>query len=151
VIKSNIILLIILMLCPLFSCKKKNTSISAPITDFEKHYSITSKYENNISLLTIDIILDDMLHAYADGEKIGKPVNLEILPKNGWMANGRPKIPQGASKKLNELGESVVLEGRFQIIQKLKKGKIPGEALLHLQVCTNDVCDRPRTHLINLE
>lgn len=136
----------------LFGCtKKKEPPPKITAIDFAKHYSITSRYDKMASMLFVDVKLDDKIHAYARNEKIGKPVDLEILPKNGWAKDGSTVIPDGKTRKLGDLGESVIIEDDFRITQKVKSGTGKGEALLHLQVCTDNICDRPRVHTLVIE
>lgn len=127
----------------------KTKSTNQPSDEFAKNYTIKPKMIDD--MLILEITLGPGLHAYAKGEKIGKPVHLEILPKNGWSSEGSPLIPEGQKKQLSPGNESVVLEGRFLIKQKVKKGKSEGQAALHLQVCSKDACDRPRIHEIALK
>lgn len=134
-------LLILVFLC---GCQKK----SEPITSFDKLYSIKSSFDENNKTLVVDIALDKNIHAYAQGEKIGVPLMLEISPKNDWQKEGEALIPKGEVKELKGLGQSVVLLGNIQVRQKLKRGKGPGEANLHLQVCSENTCDKPRIHAL---
>jgi hypothetical protein len=129
----------------LFSCKKKEPP-KAPMLDLAQQYEITSSFDKKSSILTVGIKLNDGLHAYAKGEKIGKPVRLEIVDKNGWQALGTTDIPAGKNKDLGTLGKSVVLTGDVNLRQRVKSGTGEGRANLHLQVCTESVCDRPRVH-----
>lgn len=129
------------------ACTKKEPAKS-PDINFDNSYKISSKFVEDSSELIVDVVLDKGVHAYAPGEKIGKPVNISISEKNGWQASGSPDLPQGKEKILGDLGKSSVLEGSFIVKQKLIKGSSKGEAQLNLQVCTDNACDRPRTHTI---
>lgn len=131
----------------LSSCKK-NQPISHEIIDFDKHYFINSVLKDDT--LTVTIKLDDMLHAYAEGEKVGRPVALSIKNHNGWQALGPSSIPKGSKKNLSGLGESITLEKEIEIKQKVIVGKGQGEAVLNLQVCSHNSCDRPKEHIILL-
>lgn len=132
--------LLFLFVLMMVGCQKKPTN-------FESLYSISSHFDQKTSELSVDISLDKSIHAYADGEKIGIPLRLEVSPKNGWVADGDASIPKGKLKKLSP-GESQVLMGNIKVSQKLKNGTGPGEAHLHLQVCSDKACDRPRVHKI---
>lgn len=99
-------------------------------------------------MLRIEVMLDKVIHAYADGEKIGRPVKLLVNEQNGWRALGAPTMPHGTHKKLPGLGDSVILEGAFVITQKLSEGRGGGTARLMLQVCSDFSCDQPREHKI---
>jgi hypothetical protein len=144
-IKTLVNFIFILFLLSVVSCKKNRSNVTSQEKDFDSHYSINAKYDNNTSLLTVHVQLDGSIHAYAEGEKIGRPVNLELIEKNGWKPLGPKNIPAGKTMKINGL-ESTVLTESFEISQKVKKGQNEGEALLYLQVCKKNLCDRPRTH-----
>lgn len=66
--------------------------------EFSKHYHISSRLDKTILVVTVK--LDDMLHAYAEGEKIGKPVRLTIKHTGGFKELGKAIIPVGAKKTL---------------------------------------------------
>lgn len=140
------ILLLLLVIAPIFSCKKKEYSQASAIVDFAKHYTINSRYDRAHSVLHVEVILDKAVHAYAEGEKIGRPVTLVINEQNGWQALGSPDMPKGTLKKLSGLGDSIILEDSFVISQKLLPGKGAGTARLLLQVCSDNSCDQPREH-----
>lgn len=142
-------IIVALLVLTSVACRKKESHPTSDF-DFQKSYSISSEFNDTTSELDITIHLPEPLHAYATGEKVGKPVTLVVTNKNGWEAVGEPIIPLGEKKKLGELGESVVLQGNVHVRQKLKRGQGPGEAQLLLQVCTDKVCDRPRTHNVPL-
>lgn len=128
----------------LFGCIKENNQERI---DFAKLFSINSHYDANKKMLLIKIDLKDGVHAYALGEEIGKPVDFKVLPKNSWSADGPLNRPNG---KINDLSgiKSVTLEKSFTLSQKLKMGHDEGAGILYLQVCTKDICDRPREHII---
>lgn len=138
----------ILLFLMLLGCQKKK---AAEVTDFAGLYSISSRFDEKSSSLLVTISLDEKIHAYADGEKIGIPLKLEVNSKNGWKPDGNAELPKGQKKNLKALGESVVLEGDIQIRQRLKKGHGLGEASLHLQVCSPNSCDMPRVHALSFE
>ena len=116
--------------------------------DFSQMYSIQPQFDNLSKMLTISVNLNDGLHAYATGEKIGRPVRFLVEEKNGWQADGPAEIPPGEKKSLSGLGDTVVLQGNFAVKQKLKPGANHGQGLLYLQVCTIDMCDQPRSHKV---
>jgi len=118
---------------------------------FEDSFVVSSALDKNSGLLTLRIRLKKGFHAYAQGEKIGKPLAVEIKAENGYHALGKPHLPAGRLKKLGANSQSHVLEGEFSVTQRLKIGTGVGKALLHMQICTADLCDRPRTHEINLK
>jgi hypothetical protein len=141
--------LVVLLAIFVVSCKKKEQDLSHS-PDFNNSFSISSEFIDATSQLKIAIHLADSFHAYAPGEKIGKPIKLEITNINGWAADGAASIPPGKNKLMGELWQSIVLQGDVHISQKLKKGNGQGEALLYLQVCTANACDRPRVHRVPL-
>ena len=131
----------------ILSCKKQSSTPNI-LVDFEKSYAISHEIKSNILIITIS--LKNNYHAYALGERIGKPIGLEIIPEHGWAAAGPLTMPPGQSKKLSSLGPSQILEGTFSLSRPIKIGTQKGKALLHMQICTDTACDRPRTHEINL-
>lgn len=134
----------ILLVVGILGCKKQNPII------FEDSYIITTKLNKELHVLTVFVDLKKNFHAYAAGEKVGKPVKLEIKPDNAWHAVGEALIPAGRIKKLASLGQSNVLEGKFTIKQSVKIGSGTGKAILYMQVCTDTLCDRPRAHELML-
>lgn len=149
--KLKLFLLVVLCSSSLLSCKNnRKDAASSESADFANSFSISSEFVDELSQFNVTIHLKDNLHAYAIGEKTGKPVDLKISDLNGWATDGDLKIPAGHKKKIGELGESVVLEGDVTLSQKLKKGSGRGEAQLYLQVCTALACDRPRIHKLPL-
>lgn len=144
-----VFLLLPFIVAPL-ACKKKDQPRTESV-DFDKSFSISSQFDDVTSEFNITIHLGESLHVYAPGEKIGKPVKLEITDLNGWQRDGQVVAPPGKPKDLGNLGTSIVLEGDVRLSQKLKKGRGKGEALLHLQVCSTTACDRPRVHRLPLE
>ncbi len=151
VVKISSAFLAILVVLFLADCKSNKKTPSTPeSSDFQKGVSINSQFNAATSELIVTVHLSDKLHAYAAGEKIGKPIRLEITDLNGWRAEGQAIVPSGSKKKIGTLGESVVLEGDVTLSQKVRKGSGRGEALLHLQVCSDTACDRPRVHRLPL-
>lgn len=142
-------LILLLSLCTIFSCKKKEKEINK--SQFDNRYTIESTLSGDPKTLNVAVNLSPGLHAYAHGEKIGKPVRLEISSTNGWRALGSAETPAGVTKKIAGLGESIVIEGPFNVKQRVEGGVGNGEALLHLQVCSNEACDRPRVHKISFK
>lgn len=139
---------LILIVC-ILSCDKFKTREKIEDTNFEDSYKISSNLDRKANLLIINIKLKKNFHAYTQGEKIGKPLSLEINGVNGYEALGEALIPAGTIKKLASSGQSHVIEGEFSIKQHLKMGSGPGKAILRMQICTAVLCDRPRTHEIS--
>ncbi|MCA9507917.1 MAG: hypothetical protein KC505_05800 [Myxococcales bacterium] len=132
-----------------FACTKKNNHTQSSQTSFEHNYSIEHNIKEDTLLVTVK--LNKGFHAYGPGEKIGKAVDLRIASDNGWSALGSPEIPKPQSKNLKEFGTAQIFENQFVVKQKLKHGIGIGKALLSLQICTNESCDRPKVHELLLE
>lgn len=132
------------------ACQKKPAH-SSNTYDFTQPPAITTRIDKINSLLELTIDLPNEVHAYAPGEKIGKPIDLTISTKNGWVQRATPIIPAGEKKDLGSLGETHVLTGKITVKQKLTIGDGEGEALLYLQICTEHACDRPRIHNLVLQ
>jgi len=103
-------------------------------------------YDKKTKILSVHVKLRDGLHAYAPGETIGKPVTLVVKPQNGWKASGDVQLPKGKEKNLKTSGKSVIIEGDFDVKTHVEGGRGPVLGELHLQVCSEDACDRPRIH-----
>lgn len=132
------------------SCKQQQPAEKTQVFDFAKYYKISSSLDKTNNVFEVVVTMNPPLHAYAAGEKIGKPVALEIVAAHGWRADGAAQIPYGVKKALPGLSESVILEKSFSIRQKVIKGKGYGEAVLLLQVCTDNLCDQPRQHKLRI-
>ncbi len=135
---------IILCLCFLIGCVKTPQKISQP-ENFTDAATWDAHYDKPTELLTVDVKLKEGFHAYAAGEKIGRPVTFSISPLSDWKLVGPVNAPAGKVKKLGSQ-DSVVLENAFSLTGKVVGGKkvIYGE--LQLQVCTDRQCDQPRIH-----
>ncbi len=108
-------------------------------------------YDSSRQELVIEVELKKGFHAYAPGEQIGRPVFVDIDNANGWHTTGEVTLPKGLKKSLGSLGESVVLEGQFQIQARVVGGKGPINGILHMQICTEQACDRPREHAFSVK
>lgn len=95
--------------------------------------------------LVVNVALKSGFHAYAPGETIGKPVSLAVTEAGGWQAEDIT-VPEGKTKDLGELGKSQVLEGTFPLKAKVSGGEGELGAVVDIQVCTENACDRPRKH-----
>ena len=136
--------MLLLLLC---SCKNK----PAPTIDnFADYYTIDARYFKERAILRVAVSLKSPVHAYAPKELTGKPVRLEVKPQNGWEPLGDATYPSG-KKESSKGQDSYVLDKDFSIEQRLKPGRGVGRAVLHLQVCTNTQCDRPRSHELSFE
>ena len=114
--------------------------------DFQSALVVTPSFDAARSTVTVTLKIKDGFHAYAKGEKIGRPVSMTIAAENGWTLDGEVTIPDGKAKDLGELGRSVILEGDVPLKAKVKggKGALSGTAMV--QICTDKACDRPRPH-----
>lgn len=118
----------------------------APPPDFGKALQLAPAFDKATGTLTVVLKLAPGFHAYGPGEQIGKPVELNVAPQNGWLVDGAPVVPPGKTKDLGELGKSVILEGDVPLTAVVKggQGSIVGE--VKAQVCTDSACDRPKAH-----
>lgn len=107
---------------------------------------IVSSYDQKTQSIVVSIDLPKGVHAYAEGETVGRPVSLVVAPQNGWRVAGSVEVPKGKEKTLKSSGKSVILEGSFALKARVEGGKGPVSGDLYLQVCSDDGCDRPRTH-----
>lgn len=124
---------------------------STAAIDLAKSFTFLPSFDAKTKTVKVIIKLAPGVHAYAAGEKIGKPVDLQIVEQNGWKAAQKAIIPQGRIKNLGSLGKSIILEKEFAISSKVILGKGPIIGHLDLQVCTDTSCDRPRQHIIKIE
>lgn len=108
--------------------------------------TFASKYDKKSKTLSVHVKLRDGVHAYARGETVGKPVSLVVKPQNGWKAVGDLQTPKGKEKILKTSGKSVIIDGDFDVKTRVDGGHGPILVELHLQVCSEDACDRPRVH-----
>ena len=113
---------------------------------FSEAATLTPTFDKATQMVSVQIRIADGFHAYAAGEKIGKPVDILIKPLNGWKANGTAILPQGKEITLKSLQKSVILDGLFTVKAKVYDGKGPVAGEVHLQVCSDDACDRPRVY-----
>jgi len=109
-----------------------------------------ASYNKASHLLNVLVKLPAGVHAYAPGETVGKPVNVVVKPENGWKISS-VHIPKGKEKTLPSSGKSMILEGDFNITAKVEGGRGPILGELHLQVCSDDACDRPRVHQFTVD
>lgn len=131
---------IIILLSSCFdSCKNK------ALNNDEPFFTVSHIYDSQAKLLLVNVKLKDGMHAYALGEKIGKPVSLQVEKQNGWKALGSAEIPLGEEKTLGGI-TSVVIEKSFTIKQALEAGEGQTSASLFIQVCSDDFCSKPQTY-----
>ncbi len=99
-------------------------------------------FNHKTQILTVQVTLPDGKHAYAPGEKVGRPVSLEISPETGWKQVGATQLPKGNSKHL--------LSNRFEIKTQLtgSSGDISG--ILKMQMCSDKACERPRDYAFKI-
>ena len=87
-----------------------NPSQQEAAPDFAKAATIIPAYDSAKHLLTIEVKIIPGFHAYAPGEKIGRPVGLVVSEKNGWKIEGEPEIPKGEERTLAS-EKSMILTG----------------------------------------
>lgn len=138
-------LLISLLLSSCFdSCQKTK------INPHSELFTVDYIYDKSLQLLSINIKLKKGMHAYAAGEKIGKPVDLQIEEKNGWHVLSKPQIPLGKEKIMAGIS-SVVLDENFTIKQYLQAGDGETTASLFIQVCSENFCSKPQVYVFNIK
>jgi DsbC/DsbD-like thiol-disulfide interchange protein len=115
--------------------------------DFQGALRMSPSYEGGE--LVVSVALKPGFHAYAPGESIGKPVALAVKEEGGWQAES-VLVPEGKTKDLGELGKSQVLEGTFPLKAKVTGGEGALKAVVDIQVCTENACDRPRKHELSV-
>jgi hypothetical protein len=108
--------------------------------------TITPLYDKASKMLTVTVRLLEGVHAYAEGETVGRPVRLVVNPENGWKVAGPVLLPVGKEHTLKSLVKSVILEGSFNLKATVEGGQGPITGQLSLQVCSDEGCDRPRVH-----
>lgn len=114
--------------------------------DFQNAVSIAPAYDKATGKLTVSLDIKPGFHAYAQGEEVGKPVELAIDDKNGWKLEGAPTVPAGTKRDLGALGQSVILEGKVDLSAVVKGGTGDISGVVTAQVCTDKACDRPKQH-----
>ena len=102
--------------------------------DFANAFTWSQKFDESTHKLIVNVHLSEGFHAYAAGEKIGVPVDLEIAAFNGWRMEGKPSLPTG------------VLKNDFVLSARVSGGKGAIRGTLKMQLCSASACDRPREH-----
>lgn len=115
---------------------------SKPMQD-SRLYNIEYGFDDIKSELWVKVKMAKNIHAYAEGEKIGRPVALRVMEENGWQKTAEAEIPKGKVKN-----NSVLIEKDFTVKQHLKKGDGVLKAFFDIQVCGNSNCYAPQTHEI---
>jgi Disulphide bond corrector protein DsbC len=115
-------------------------------SDFENAFTWSQNFDETKQQLSVSVHLNKGFHAYAAGEKIGIPVDLEITNFNGWHLEGKPWLPTGVLKHLDAIRKTQVLENEFVLGAKVKGGKGKIRGILKMQLCSASACDRPREH-----
>jgi hypothetical protein len=128
--------------------KEEKPAAAKPTTAEEYAAALTFKavWDAEKNNVVIKANVKEGFHAYAPGEETSIPVSLTVKPENGWVSDGTLIAPAGIKKDLGDLGISMVLEGNFELAQKLKDGKDEISGTFGCQICTNKSCDRPRQH-----
>jgi len=107
------------------------------LTNFSEAFTWSYYYDEKSHEIRVEINLKEGYHAYAEGEKIGRPINLLIEDFNGWQADGKPNLPKSPTQTLDH---------NFTIGTKVKGGKGALRGTLKMQLCSAAACDRPRDH-----
>lgn len=148
-------LILCVFLLSLAACKcapnlKPKITESTP-TDFSHHdfsnaFTWSQKFDETTQQLSVNVHLSEGFHAYAAGEKIGVPVDLEISAFNGWHMEGKPSLPAGVLKQIGAIKATQALENEFVLAAKVTGGKGALRGTLKMQLCSASACDRPREH-----
>jgi hypothetical protein len=127
---------------------KEEKPAAKPTTaeDYAAALTFKAVWDADKNNVVIKANVKEGFHAYAPGEETSIPVSLTVKADNGWTAEGKLIAPTGTKKDLGDLGISMVLEGDFELAQKLKDGKGEINGTFGCQICTNKSCDRPRQH-----
>lgn len=112
--------------------------------DFGTAIEVVPVFDKATSKVTVTLKIKPGFHAYAPGEAVGKPVDLEV--EAPWTVDGAVQIPAGTKKDLGELGTSVILEGDVPLTVTVKGGAGEVKGNVMAQVCTDKACDRPKKH-----
>jgi hypothetical protein len=115
-------------------CAKKTPTPTS--INFLEASSIVARYEAVTKKLIVKVMLQEGVHAYAPGETVGRPVELIVLPHNGWQLQGAIEYPAG----------SPMLENEFTITAPVGGGHGRIQGVVKLQLCTDYACDKPREH-----
>ena len=117
--------------------------------DFTKALKLSPSYDKASGKVVVKMSVQKGFHAYAPGNEIGVPVDISVAEAGGWKI-GEKSIPAGVEKDLGELGKAKVLEGTFDVAAAVSGGKGEVEGNCMVQICTDNVCDRPRQHPFKL-
>lgn len=111
--------------------------------DFEDAIEIEPSFDGRT--VTMHIRLKEGFHAYAPGEKTGRPIRFEPAKGTVW-SHGEAKYPEG-KKKQTSMGPSVIIEKEAEAslpVSTTAPAPGPVKGRFHYQVCTDRACDRPR-------
>jgi hypothetical protein len=135
-------------------------SASAPTTTPKREAApkFADAFKHQVELEGGDLIvrftIAPSFHAYAEGESVGRPIELE-LDRDSQLVGAAPiSYPKGEPKDL-PIGHSVILTGAGEIRVPIKAADGGGSAgktakgALHYQICTDNACDRP--HAVRFE
>ena len=113
--------------------------------DFEKALKLVPTFDKATGKVVVKLNVQKGFHAYAPGNEIGVPVDISVTEEGGWKM-GDKSIPAGIEMDLGELGKAKVLEGAFDLSAAVSggEGDVAGNCMV--QICTDNVCDRPRRH-----
>lgn len=101
--------------------------------------------------VVVEFRVQDGFHAYAEGETIGRPLDL-TLEEGPVRLAGPVETPPGQPKDL-PVGRSVTVEGtgRIRAPVTYEGDRATARGTFHYQVCTDEMCDRPRNHPFEVE
>jgi hypothetical protein len=131
---------------------KPDQKIEAPpgAPDFASAFKHSERWDPAKKAVVVELTVSPGYHAYTTGESTGKPLLVEIAADSDLVSAGDVEYPKGTEKNL-PIGRSVIVEGNAHIYAPVapKPGAVEGpkkaKGTLRYQVCTEKVCDRPRT------
>jgi hypothetical protein len=148
-----LILAIVLGGCPASSPTNAPRAESAKTTpNFSEAFKHQVQLEHGE--LIVHFTIAPSFHAYAEGETVGRPIELEIDQDSQLVGAAPITYPKGEPKEL-PIGHSVILTGAGEIRLAVKAadgGALTGKTAkgaLHYQICTDTACDRP--HAVRFE
>lgn len=112
-----------------------------PTIDWGSAFTHQVRFDPATAAVVVDVTVAPGFHAYTTGEQTGRPLKLEVT--EGATLDGPVLYPKGITKNL-PVGRSVIVEGQAQVVGKVKDATGAVKGRFHYQVCTAEICDRPR-------
>ena len=129
----------------LTACPKEEAppATAEPTIDWSTAFSHEVAYDAERGGIVAKVRIAPGFHAYTVGETTGRPLKLAA---EAPVVLGDVQYPKGIEKNL-PIGRSVIVEGDAEIfapIAEKPEGTQKVEGVLDYQICTDEVCDRPR-------